>query len=75
MSKIKSRKARVIGAQIPVELSVAVDAWIELQPEPKPTRSDVLRLALKRLVGSKRVIKCPQPSIRWERGTQSPTWR
>jgi hypothetical protein len=64
----------MIAAQIPVELSVAVDVWISEHPEPKPSRSDVLRLALEKLVGSKGVAS-QRPEIRWERGAQSPAWR
>jgi metal-responsive CopG/Arc/MetJ family transcriptional regulator len=31
------------GLRMPPELGAAIDAWIERQPEPKPSRSEAIR--------------------------------
>lgn len=31
------------GVRIPAELEAALTAWIERQPEPKPSRSEAIR--------------------------------
>jgi hypothetical protein len=34
------------GLRMPPELEAAIDAWIELQPDPKPSRSAAIRLLI-----------------------------
>src|SRR5215207_6939624 len=36
------------GLRIPAELNAKLDAWIERQPEPKPSRSEAIRRLLER---------------------------
>jgi Arc/MetJ-type ribon-helix-helix transcriptional regulator len=31
------------GVRMPPELEAAIDAWIERQPEPRPSRSEAIR--------------------------------
>jgi Arc/MetJ-type ribon-helix-helix transcriptional regulator len=31
------------GVRMPPELEAAIDAWIEQQPDPKPSRSEAIR--------------------------------
>jgi hypothetical protein len=31
------------GLRMPPELEAKIDAWIERQPDPKPTRSEAIR--------------------------------
>lgn len=74
--RLKGPKAKIIGAQIPNDLSIAIDVWIEQHPDPKPSRSDVLREALCRLIlPEPRSIEAPPEDVRWERGESSPRWR
>jgi hypothetical protein len=41
------------GLRIPAELDAKLNAWIERQPEPKPSRSEAIRRLLERaLAGS-----------------------
>jgi hypothetical protein len=69
-------KEKIIGAQLPADLSIAIDIYISQQPDPKPTRSDVLREALLRMIGpTGSVIRGSSPKVHWERGTKSPKWR
>jgi Arc/MetJ-type ribon-helix-helix transcriptional regulator len=69
-------KDKVIGAQLPADLSVAIDVYIAQHPDPKPSRSDVLREALRQLVGpTGSVIRKADVDVRWERGGKSPRWR
>jgi Arc/MetJ-type ribon-helix-helix transcriptional regulator len=40
------------GVRMPPELESKIDAWIERQPEPKPSRSEAIRrLVVRGLVG------------------------
>jgi hypothetical protein len=36
------------GLRIPAELNAKLDAWIERQPDPKPSRSEAIRRLLER---------------------------
>ncbi len=36
------------GVRIPDDLNAKLDAWIERQPEPKPSRSEAIRQLLEK---------------------------
>jgi Arc/MetJ-type ribon-helix-helix transcriptional regulator len=36
------------GLRMPPELEAAIDAWIDRQSEPKPSRSEAIRRLIKR---------------------------
>lgn len=36
------------GLRIPAELNAKLDAWVERQPDPKPSRSEAIRRLLER---------------------------
>jgi Arc/MetJ-type ribon-helix-helix transcriptional regulator len=36
------------GVRIPADLDAKLNAWIEAQPEPKPSRSEAIRRLLER---------------------------
>jgi Arc/MetJ-type ribon-helix-helix transcriptional regulator len=40
------------GVRIPAELDAKLKAWIEAQPEPKPSRSEAIRRLLERALRS-----------------------
>ena len=40
------------GVRIPAELNAKLDAWIERQPDPKPSRSEAIRRLLDRALES-----------------------
>ena len=44
-------KDPVLSVRIPAELHAAVAAWIESQPEPKPSRSEAVRRLLEKALG------------------------
>jgi hypothetical protein len=69
MRKRSKPSQHMIAAQLPPELSNAVDVWIDQQPEPKPNRSEVLRLALRQFLGGAAPVAS---SVRWERGPSAP---
>ena len=37
----------IVPVRMPVELRDALDGWISNEPEPKPTRSEAIRVALR----------------------------
>jgi Arc/MetJ-type ribon-helix-helix transcriptional regulator len=37
---------------MPPELDAAIDAWIERQPEPKPSRSGAIRQLIEKALGN-----------------------
>lgn len=39
-------KARTISAHLPADIAAALDEWVASQPEPRPDRSEAVRLAL-----------------------------
>jgi len=39
------------GFRMPAGLQAKLDAWIERQPEPKPSRSEAIRRLLDRALG------------------------
>jgi metal-responsive CopG/Arc/MetJ family transcriptional regulator len=41
------------GVRIPAELNAKLDAWIERQPDPKPSRSEAIRRLLERALEGK----------------------
>jgi hypothetical protein len=43
---IPSERLRTAPIDLPANLSAALDAWIADQPEPKPSQSDVICVAL-----------------------------
>jgi hypothetical protein len=38
----------IIGVRVPAKLEAKLTAWIEAQPEPKPSRSEAIRRLLER---------------------------
>jgi metal-responsive CopG/Arc/MetJ family transcriptional regulator len=40
------------GVRIPADLNAKLDAWIERQPEPKPSRSEAIRRLLETALGA-----------------------
>jgi hypothetical protein len=40
------------GLRIPAELNAKLDAWMERQPDPKPSRSEAIRRLLERALGN-----------------------
>ena len=39
------------GFRMPADLEAKLDAWIERQPEPKPSRSEAIRRLLESALG------------------------
>jgi hypothetical protein len=37
-----------VTVRLPIEVQAAIGAWIERQPEPKPTRSEAIRQLIER---------------------------
>ena len=42
----------ITGVRIPAELEAKLAAWIERQPEPKPSRSEAIRVLIQRGLSS-----------------------
>jgi Arc/MetJ-type ribon-helix-helix transcriptional regulator len=41
------------GVRIPAELDAKLKAWIERQPEPKPSRAEAIRRLIEKALGTK----------------------
>lgn len=68
MSIADSRKPRgrpptgigkAIGLRLYPELEASLDAWIEAQPDPKPSRPEAIREALAEHLKAKGYLKVP----------------
>ncbi len=53
---LSAAASAMIGAKLSPEMSVAIDVWIDQQPEPKPSRSEVVRRALTMLLSDQKSI-------------------
>ncbi len=42
----------MIGVRMPLELTAGLDAWIVQQPDPKPSRSQAIRMVLREALAS-----------------------
>jgi Arc/MetJ-type ribon-helix-helix transcriptional regulator len=51
---LSAAASAMIGAKLSPEMSVAIDVWIDQQPEPKPSRSEVVRRALTMLLSDQK---------------------
>lgn len=54
---LSAAASAMIGAKLSPEMSVAIDVWIDQQPEPKPSRSEVVRRALTLLLSEQKTIR------------------
>lgn len=51
------------GLRMPPELEAAIDAWIERQPEPKPSRSEAIRRLIE-MASSAKFLKPTTSSLK-----------
>jgi Arc/MetJ-type ribon-helix-helix transcriptional regulator len=73
--KSASGKSVIIAAQLPPELSRAVDLWLDEQEEETSSRSDLVRLALSEFLERRAWRTEEKHTVRWERGPQAPQFR